>query len=157
MTEPVDRILKGLRRIAHALSVHSKSIQEAYHITVPQLISLHELHRRGSLSLGTLTRLLYLNNSTVTGIVDRLEMRGLVRRVRKSSDRRQIHVEITEAGQAFIRNAPPPVQAHFVEQLKAVDADDIEKLLWAIDQLAEMLDSKRTDPDGDTPKSRRNS
>lgn len=157
MTEPVDRILKGLRRIAHALSVHSKNIQEAHHITVPQLIGLHELHRRGPLSLGALTRLLFLNNSTVTGIVDRLEKRGLVRRVRRSSDRRQIHVEITEAGQAFIRNAPPPVQAHFVERLKAVETDEIEKLLWAIDQLAEMLDSKQTDPDGDTLKSPTNS
>lgn len=153
MGDPVHQIMKGLRRIAHALSIHSKHIQETYHITTPQLICLHELSRQGPMPLGTLTGPLYLNNSTVTGIVDRLEKSGLVHRTRISADRRQIHVEITRQGRAFVQKAPAPFQQHFLDRLAAIDQREIDQLLWAIDRLAEMLEPEagRTDVAEDEP------
>ncbi len=87
--DPIPKIVSGLRHIARELSVHSKFIQDNYNITVPQLVCLREICDNESISLGELTRSLHLNNSTVTGIIDRLEKRNLVRRVRQSRDRRQ--------------------------------------------------------------------
>jgi len=92
------QIMILLRQIVQQLSKHSKHIQESYRITIPQLLCLNNVYEHGPITIGALTRLVYLNNSTVTGIVDRLENRNLVRRTRISKDRRQIHVEITEGG-----------------------------------------------------------
>ncbi|MBW1822285.1 MAG: MarR family transcriptional regulator [Deltaproteobacteria bacterium] len=51
---------------------HSKHLLEKYKITIPQLICLREIFQHGPISLSALTKIVFLNNSTVTGIVDRL-------------------------------------------------------------------------------------
>lgn len=135
----IVHITKRLRQMARELDKRSKYIQENYKITVPQLICLREIYEHGPISLGALTKIVNLNNSTVTGIVDRLERRDLVRRVRISKDRRQIHVEVTDNGIAFIEQAPNPLQQGFVEGLQALEREDVEKILWAIEKLVSLL------------------
>ncbi|MFZ0610949.1 MAG: MarR family transcriptional regulator [Desulfobacterales bacterium] len=137
--DPIPKIVSGLRHIARELSVHSKFIQDNYNITVPQLVCLREISDNEPISLGKLTLSLHLNNSTVTGIIDRLEKRELVRRVRQSRDRRQIHVEVTDKGNSFIKQAPTPLQEHFITQIRLMDPLEVDKILWAIDKLADML------------------
>ena len=133
------QIMILLRQIVQQLSKHSKHIQESYRITIPQLLCLNNVYEHGPITIGALTRLLYLNNSTVTGIVDRLENHNLVRRTRISKDRRQIHVEITEDGLEFIKNAPNPIQEGFLERLESLEEENVALLLWALEQLVDML------------------
>lgn len=52
----------------------------------------------GSLPMGRLADLLGVSMSNVTGLVDRMEERGLVERVRPADDRRVVHVRPTPAG-----------------------------------------------------------
>lgn len=150
MIDPLTHLTKRLRQIAHALSIHSRHIQENYQITIPQLICLREIRERGPLSLGTLAICLFINNSTVTGIVDRLEKRRFVRRVRQSHDRRKIHVKITPQGADFIENTPDPLEGLFVARLKALESKEFKKILWAIDTLAVMMNpTQSTNSDND--------
>ncbi|MFP4346887.1 MAG: MarR family winged helix-turn-helix transcriptional regulator [Thermodesulfobacteriota bacterium] len=140
MTEDIStRIVTRLRQINRELSKHSKYIQEYHHITVPQLICLQRAGESGPVSIGELTRILHLNNSTVTGIVDRLESRGLVERKRISRDRRQVHVEITEAGNRFLDQAPTPLQQRFLERLNQMEKEKVTTILWSLETLLEML------------------
>ncbi len=112
------QIMMRLRQIVQEMSKHSKHLQEKYKITLPQLICLKEVAKHGPIALGALTKIVFINNSTVTGIIDRLESRDLVQRVRISKDRRQVHVEITQAGLEFIKDAPTPIHHHFVQKLE---------------------------------------
>ncbi len=150
MVDPiVIHITKRLRQIARELDIHSKHIQETYKITVPQLICLREIYEHGPISLGALTKIVFLNSSTVTGIVDRLEKRNLVRRTRVSRDRRKIHVEITEEGMEFIKTAPTPLQDQFVERLQKLEDEEVQAILWAIERLVNLLstsDEEEKDP-----------
>src|SRR5258707_2846592 len=57
-------------------------------LTMPQVSTLGVLFDRGPLSLKDLSRELGLSHSTVSGIVDRLERRGLARRAVDPADRR---------------------------------------------------------------------
>ena len=107
------------------MSKHSKFILENHEITVPQLICLREVYEHGPISIGALTKIVFLNNSTVTGIVDRLEKREFVRRTRISKDGRQVHVEITEPGIKFINRAPKPLQDQFLDRLTTLDEEKI--------------------------------
>jgi DNA-binding MarR family transcriptional regulator len=136
------QIIKLLRQIAREMDKHSKYIFESYNITVPQLICMSEIYEHGPISLGALTRIVSLNNSTVTGIIDRLEKRNLVKRTRISKDRRQIHVEITDAGIQFIHQAPMPFQQRFIERLKTFDEEKVRQLLWALETLVDLLGSE---------------
>lgn len=140
MPDQVDlQIIMRLRQIIREMSRHSKILQEKYKITVPQLICLQEIYEHGPISLGALTKIVFLNNSTVTGIVDRLENRGLVQRTRISKDRRQVHAEITENGIAFIQKAPPPLQEHFFKRLEKLEEEKITMILWSLELLVDML------------------
>ncbi len=142
MVDPVIvRLTKRLRRIAREMDKYSRYIQDHYDITVPQLVCLQEIYQHGPLPLGVLTRIMSLNNSTVTGIVDRLEKRQLVRRLRMSKDRRRIHVEITSSGVQFIDQAPAPLQRRFVDRLQALSEDEIEDILAAVERLILLFES----------------
>ena len=140
MTEHVSmQIMMRIRQIIREMSKHSKKLQEHYKITTPQLICLREIYEHGPISLGALTKIVFLNNSTVTGIIDRLEKRELVRRNRISKDRRQVHVEITDAGMQFIKEAPMPLQQRFIERLQRLDEEKITMILWALELLVDMF------------------
>ena len=135
-------IIMRLRQIFQEMSKHSKLILEKYKISTPQLICLNEVFQHGPISIGALTKIVILNNSTVTGIVDRLEKRALVKRLRVSKDRRQVHVEITAKGMAFINEAPKPIQDQFMDRLLALDEDKIALILWSLEMLVDMLGNK---------------
>jgi DNA-binding MarR family transcriptional regulator len=138
------QIIMRLRQIMQEMSKHSKLILEKYKISTPQLICLNEVFQHGPISIGALTKIVFLNNSTVTGIVDRLEKRELVKRVRVSKDRRQVHVEITDQGIAFINEAPKPIQDQFMDRLLTLDEDKIGLVLWSLEMLVDMLGNKDT-------------
>jgi DNA-binding MarR family transcriptional regulator len=53
-------------------------------------------------TMNELARLLELDKSSVTGLVDRAERRGLVARVPSAADRRSVLVRLTSEGQALI-------------------------------------------------------
>ena len=142
MIDPVVlQIARHLRQITHELDRYSKYMQENYQITIPQLVCLREIHENGPIALGALSKIVYVNSSTVTGIVDRLEKRNLVRRTRVSKDRRQIHVEITEEGLEFIANAPGPLEEKFAQRISKLDRDEVKAILFAIEKLVKMLNS----------------
>lgn len=136
---PVLQIARRLRQITHEVDRYSKYIQENYQITIPQLVCLREINENGPISLGALSKIVYVNSSTVTGIVDRLEKRNLVRRTRVSKDRRQIHVEITDEGIQFIANAPGPLEEKFAQRLNQLGKDEIKAILFAIERLVSLL------------------
>jgi DNA-binding MarR family transcriptional regulator len=68
---------------------------KALGLTGPQLFLLRELFLGEPRTIGDLSKALELSNSTVTGIVDRLERAGLVERHRDEKDRRVVWIRPT--------------------------------------------------------------
>src|ERR1700675_3300704 len=54
------------------------------------------LGTRGPMTAGQLAEAVRLTTGAITGVLDRLESAGLVRRVRDTKDRRRINVEVTD-------------------------------------------------------------
>ena len=139
-------LTKKLREIARAFNKYSKFLQENHQITIPQVVCLREVHEHGPITLSALTNIVALNNSTVTGIVDRLEKQKLLVRTRTSADRRQIHLEMTEKGVEFLTTSPPPVPERLINGITRLSQADVDRIVWAVDQLAELL--READLDG---------
>jgi DNA-binding MarR family transcriptional regulator len=87
-----------------------------------------------------------VNSSTVTGIIDRLERKGLVERSRVSQDRRFITVSLTGQGLMLVENAPLPVQDKIVSGMRRLSSEEIEQIIGGLKRLTGMLD----DPGEDT-------
>jgi len=97
-----DEILKALRRILRRVALHSRQLLKETGLTVPQVLCLRALgEMEGQRATQVaLSRALQLTQPTVTGIIDRLERAGLVKRKRSTSDRRKIVVSLTQCGRS---------------------------------------------------------
>jgi DNA-binding MarR family transcriptional regulator len=140
-----EDILRSLRRITRAIDLHSKQLMAACGLTGPQLVCLRTIGRETPLSLGQLARAVSLSQATVTGIVDRLVDRGLVRRRRVQSDRRSVSISITDAGSELIASAPSPLQERFSSRLAALSEEDRAALSAALDRVVQMMDGSQID------------
>ncbi|MBW1913136.1 MAG: MarR family transcriptional regulator [Deltaproteobacteria bacterium] len=90
-------IIYSIRRLMQAGELYTKELNKIYNVSSAQLNCLLGLYENGSLSPSQIAKHILVNSSTVTGIIDRLEHKGLVRRLRVSQDRRVITVELTKS------------------------------------------------------------
>ena len=83
------------------------------------------LGTRGPMTAGQLAEAVRLTTGAVTGVLDRLEAAGLVRRVRDTQDRRRVIVEVTE--KVAEQGAPVygPLVADAAEAHAVFDADEL--------------------------------
>jgi MarR family transcriptional regulator, organic hydroperoxide resistance regulator len=97
-------------KIKHRMGNHFKEMN----LTRPQGILLGTLAHQGEMKVSELSESLGLSNSTVSGILDRLENQGLVERIRSKEDRRVVYVKITDE---FKKHS----QKHFEEVNKVIE------------------------------------
>ena len=100
-----------------------------------------------------------LSQATVTGIVERLEKRGLITRIRNNSDRRKVEVRITPDGERILHRAPPLMQESFVSQFGKLQDWEQWMILSGLQRVVEMMAASEIDaapilalgPIGDLP------
>jgi DNA-binding MarR family transcriptional regulator len=120
--------------------LYTKELNKIYNISSAQLNCLLSLYENGPLPPSQIAKLIMINSSTVTGIIDRLEQKGLVKRLRISDDRRIITVELTKSGKLLAENAPPPIQWKIIDGLNRVSERDIKQIASTLTKLTNMLD-----------------
>lgn len=133
-------IIYSIRRLMQAGELYTKELNKIYNVSSAQLNCLLGLYENGSLSPSQIAKHILVNSSTVTGIIDRLEHKGLVRRLRVSQDRRVITVELTKSGKVLAENAPPPVQQKIIDGLNKLSAEQIDQTAAVLISLTDMLD-----------------
>ena len=102
------------------------------------------LGTRGPMTAGELAKAVRLTTGAVTGVLDRLEAAGLVRRVRDTRDRRRVIVELTDAVDALGAPVYGPLVADAVDAHAAFDADQLE-LITRFIRIERALLAKHTD------------
>jgi len=133
-------IIFSIRRLIQAGELYTKELNKVYNVSSAQLNCLMALYENGDLSPSQIAKNILVNSSTVTGILDRLEYKNLVKRHRISSDRRVVTIRLTEIGHALAKNAPPPIQQKIITGLKNLPEDEKEKIAKALTILTNMLD-----------------
>lgn len=74
--------------------------------TYPQWIPLHKLEVGAATTVAELARECLLDAGAMTRLLDRLESKGLCRRVRSLEDRRVVNIELTDEGRAAAQQVP---------------------------------------------------
>lgn len=134
-----ESILRSLRRITRAIDLHSRELSARFNLTVPQLVCLRQLYLKGPATSGHLSRLVFLSQATVTGILDRLESRGLIGRERGRPDRRRVTVKLTEEGENLAEGMPWPLQERFAQRLCSLPEEDQARIDQVLDQIVHMM------------------
>jgi len=124
----------------HGAELYTKELNKKYSITAAQLNCLLSLYENGPLPPSRIAKHMLVNSSTVTGVIDRLEHKGLVARQRNSPDRRVINIQLTPAGNKTAEAAPPPIQQRVVDGLKQLSAEELDQIILSLAKLTTMLD-----------------
>lgn len=139
------RILQSLRRIIRAVDLHSRQLTMQYDITGPQLACLLVVNEQGPLTTSSLARQVYLSPSTIVGILDRLEQKGLVLRKRNSLDRRVVNIAITQKGRKLIRSAPSPLQESLASALQNLPKPEQAAITRALEKIVALMEADHID------------
>ncbi|MCP8617045.1 MarR family winged helix-turn-helix transcriptional regulator [Salirhabdus salicampi] len=139
-TTTIADLEKQLRYISHILKQKGREILNQYPITPPQFIALQWLLEEGDLTIGDLSKKLYLAFSTTTDLIDRMEKNELVKRVRDPEDRRVVRIHLLDKGKTIIDEVIVKRQQYLEEVLYQFSKDEITMLQSMLNKLYDEMD-----------------
>jgi len=114
-----------------------------HRLTMPQFKTLQHLYwhsRQGGLTIGELSEHLGLANSTVSGIVDRLQRDGWTQRERSDIDRRKIKVVLTDKAVELFKRAPKDAEDFWRSTIGRLSHEEQEELVKNLHKLKSVLE-----------------
>ena len=146
-SEPdLDAILEAMVYLYSESRRITRTVAEQYGLTGSQLLVLKMLEPKGKVSLSELSDRIRAKNSTVTGIIDRMERDGLVGRRRSEDDRRVVYLELTAKGRKLAGDAkidPMHLFRALLEDLPPRDAAELERIMTGlVRRVRELLASR---------------
>ncbi|MBU0984485.1 MAG: MarR family transcriptional regulator [candidate division Zixibacteria bacterium] len=139
------QILQSIRRIMRAVDIYSRKLRSQCELTAPQLVCLGAVVAHEPLTVSGIAQQVYLSPSTVVGILDRLEARGLVRRERDTSDRRVVNTLATQAGREIIAQAPSALQDGLHEALKNLPLLEQATIALSLKRVVDLMEAGSLD------------
>ena len=140
-------ILVKLRKIIRSINLESKKIEKELGISIPQLLVLKYLSDQIDYRAFAkdIKRYINLNASTVSGIISRLESKGLVAKSQKANDKRAIYIILTAKGAELLHKSPSTLQEKLSKRLKKLTKAQIEELDRNIELLTLIMDVEDMD------------
>ena len=141
------QILKSIRRVIRAVDIHSRKLKADYQLTAPQLICLKSIIDKGHTTTSQIAQDVFLSPSTVVGILDRLEQRGLISRDRNAKDRRIVNVAATEKGKRVGKNAPSALQKSLAEALQQLPQLEQATIALSLERIVNLMETGHLEAD----------
>ena len=137
-----ESILLSLRKITRAIDLYSHKLAREFKLTGPQIVCLRQLFRVKKSTPSELAKAMHLSQATVTGILDRLDARGLISRERSTQDRRKVIVELSETGGKIAASAPSPLQERFAGNLAKLPEENRAVISTILQQIVSMMEAQ---------------
>ena len=140
-------ILVKLRKIIRSINLESKKIEKELGISIPQLLVLKYLSDQSDYRAFAkdIKGYINLNASTVSGIISRLESKGLVAKSQKPNDKRAVYIILTAKGADLLHKSPSTLQEKLSKRLKKLTTAQIEERERNIELLTLIMDVEDMD------------
>jgi MarR family transcriptional regulator, 2-MHQ and catechol-resistance regulon repressor len=137
--EPALAAVRELVRAYQAFASYSEAFVRQYDLTPAQFDVIATLGNTQGLTMGDMGARTLITKGTLTGVVDRLEKKGLVTRQVPPENRRSVVVRLTAEGMALFERAFPTHIADIKAQLKPLEASELELLRVLLNRLQKAL------------------
>lgn len=136
-----SNILAHIRKIVRVVNLESKRIEKEHGISIPQLLCLNFLSKQKSFVSyhKDIKDYLQLNPSTVTGIINRLEKKGLIAKLPSSDDKRATPVVLTAKGLTLLKSTPEPLHEQITRNLQHLSESKLEQLESAFELIIKFM------------------
>lgn len=141
MSSNAQEILRAHLRVSKEIASCTQGYIGQTELTYPQRIALMVLDGDGPMPISDLAAAMGSANSTISGVVDRLERLGLAQRVRSEQDRRKIYVSVTEQFIRYRNESEKRASTGFAEAIRQLTAEQEKEILRAMTLLAETLEA----------------
>jgi DNA-binding MarR family transcriptional regulator len=123
---------------SHAFTRVYKPLLDALGLTYPQYLVMVMLWEQDDQTVGSLGDKLFLESSTLTPLLKRLEALGLVKRNRDPNDERQVRIRLTAAGERLRGQAADVPNC--IAEASGLTRDEARRLLADVTALRNALD-----------------
>lgn len=139
MQDDASPATQAWRQLYLTYSAIFKAIERSIaptHVTLPQALALSTIKSgEGPMTPSRLAHYLTQETQSVTGLIDRMEKQGWVRRVRDLPDRRAIRLELTEGGAQKLQETAEPgfdTTTRMFARLKPEELEELTALLGRV-------------------------
>lgn len=136
---PFLLVIRELNRAQQAFHCLDARLLREHELTVPQADILFTLGNTPGMTFGELCERTLTTKGTLTGVVDRLEARGLVRRAPHPCDRRSTLAVLTPEGQALFERIFPVHLDRLEERFATVPPEELEEMARVLRRLRDLL------------------
>ena len=133
-----------IHEVARLMRRRFEDEASAHGFTLPQWRALAEIHRNAGIAQVGLAAALDVDQMTVSGIVSRLEKRGLIDRYPDPNDSRAKLAKLTPAGLALITDAKNVGRALYENALDGLSAADRDAMAAQLRLIRDNLNSMTT-------------
>ena len=135
MDKQKQEIAKLFHEVNMIIKLGMRKCFEDMGITMPQGFVIGILSKRGEIKISDLSRVIGLTNSTVSGIIDRLEKQNIVERNRSEEDKRVVYVKLTKEYSDIFQHIHKSADEYFVKFLDEGTSDEITKIFDGLSSL----------------------
>jgi MarR family 2-MHQ and catechol resistance regulon transcriptional repressor len=132
-------VMRELVRTYQAFSAYDAAGYSDVDLTVPQADVIFTLGNTRGLTCKQIGEKTLITKGTLTGILDRLEAKRLIRRVRLAEDRRSTRIQLTRAGERVFAREFPRQIAHLKKRFQHLSQTELRDIHAALRKLREVF------------------
>ena len=137
--EPALAVIREIVRAYQAFGDFSMRDIKRFGLTGPEFDVLATLGNKPGMTFKEIGENTLITKTTLTGVVDRLEHKGLVERRGCPEDRRCIRAVLTEKGDRLFRDVFPDHVDRLKERLDSLGADEREQIVRTLGKVRQLL------------------
>jgi len=135
-------VLIRIRKILRSVNLESRRIEKEYGVSIPQVLCLKYLKNCDGFQAthNDINKYLQLNASTTTGIINRLESKGLLARLPKSVDKGITNIVLTADGDKILAEIPLLMHNKLINKLNELPETELPKITNILDLIIQLLE-----------------
>lgn len=137
--EFADKVGDYMQTISKEYFRHHNEDIHKIRITLPQIIVLETLRRKGELNMTDLAETLNVTTAAMTGLSDRLVRDGYAKRVNDPGDRRVVKIKLTAKGIRVSDHVAEHRKKTMVRMFGMISQEEREKYLSILEHIKEHL------------------
>ena len=133
-------VMLSLRVISQYIQRYSKTLQKNIGLSSSQLQTLWIVKDGQDVRVTDIAKGLSLHLSTTSNMLDTLEDKKLIKRVRESKDMRTVFIRLTKKGENILSKTPHPSEGKLAKALNAMTDKEINSLNYNHKKLIQALE-----------------
>jgi MarR family transcriptional regulator, organic hydroperoxide resistance regulator len=133
------QVVRTLKQVMDIIKQNTECQFKEMGMTRPQGMLMGTLAHHGKMKISDLSEKLELSNSTVSGILDRLEKHNLIVRTRSENDRRVVFVEVSPESKKIFEQRLGEIEREIAGKLSKADTEELDKIIEALSVLKRIM------------------